>query len=210
MRFVMYGAGAIGGVVGARLHQHGHEVVFIARGAHYEAIRRPACASTRPRGWSRSRSTSSTLPTKVDFRAGDVVVLGDEEPGHRTTHSTALAAVAPSSTPVVCMQNGVANERAALRYFAPVYGVCVVCPAVHLEAGPRGGLRDRHHGLFDIGRFPNGHGRARGAHRRRARLVDLRVRRAPRHHAVEVPQAHQQPEQRDRRAVRARRSRSAR
>jgi len=39
MRFVVYGAGAIGGVVGARLFQSGHEVVLIARGAHYEAIR---------------------------------------------------------------------------------------------------------------------------------------------------------------------------
>ena len=37
-RYVIYGAGAIGGVVGARLHQSGHEVVLIARGAHLEAI----------------------------------------------------------------------------------------------------------------------------------------------------------------------------
>ena len=39
MRFVVLGAGAIGGVVGGRLAEHGHDVVLIARGAHYEAIR---------------------------------------------------------------------------------------------------------------------------------------------------------------------------
>ena len=39
MRFVIFGAGAIGGVVGARLHQSGYDVALIARGAHYEAIR---------------------------------------------------------------------------------------------------------------------------------------------------------------------------
>jgi 2-dehydropantoate 2-reductase len=39
MRFVVFGAGAIGGVAGARLHQAGHTVVLIARGPHYEAIR---------------------------------------------------------------------------------------------------------------------------------------------------------------------------
>ena len=39
MRFVVYGAGAIGGVVGARMFENGHDVVLIARGAHYEAIR---------------------------------------------------------------------------------------------------------------------------------------------------------------------------
>ena len=32
MRFVVYGAGAIGGVVGGRLAQHGHDVLLI-RGA---------------------------------------------------------------------------------------------------------------------------------------------------------------------------------
>ena len=39
MRFVVYGAGAIGGVVGGRLHEAGHEVVLIARGDHHDAIR---------------------------------------------------------------------------------------------------------------------------------------------------------------------------
>ena len=39
MTFVVYGAGAVGGVIGARLFQAGHGVTLIARGAHYEAIR---------------------------------------------------------------------------------------------------------------------------------------------------------------------------
>ena len=39
MRYVIYGAGAIGGTIGGRLAQHGHEVVSIARGAHAAAIR---------------------------------------------------------------------------------------------------------------------------------------------------------------------------
>ena len=34
MRFVIFGAGAIGGVVGAWLHQAGHDVALIARGEH--------------------------------------------------------------------------------------------------------------------------------------------------------------------------------
>ncbi len=39
MRFVVYGAGAVGGVIGGRSAEHGHEVAVIARGAHDEAIR---------------------------------------------------------------------------------------------------------------------------------------------------------------------------
>lgn len=151
----MYGVGAIGGVVGARLHQHGHEVVFVARGAHYEAIRASGLRVKSPEGLVALPVDIVDAPDKVDFRAGDVVVLAMKSQDTEGA-LTALAAVASSSTPIVCMQNGVANERAALRYFASVYGVCIVCPAVHLEPGLVEAYATGTTGLFDIGRFPNG------------------------------------------------------
>jgi 2-dehydropantoate 2-reductase len=155
VRFVMYGAGAIGGVVGARLHQFGHEVVFVARGAHYEAIRASGLRVKSPEGLVALPVDVVDAPDKIDFRAGDVVVLAMKSQDTEGA-LTALAAVAPSSTPIVCMQNGVANERAALRYFASVYGVCIVCPAVHLEPGLVEAYATGTTGLFDIGRFPEG------------------------------------------------------
>ena len=39
MRFAIYGAGGLGAYYGARLAAAGHDVAFIARGAHLEAIR---------------------------------------------------------------------------------------------------------------------------------------------------------------------------
>ena len=33
-----FGAGAIGGVISARLHETGHDVVLVARGRHYEVL----------------------------------------------------------------------------------------------------------------------------------------------------------------------------
>ena len=39
MRFAILGSGAVGGYYGAKLSRAGHEVVFIARGAHLKAIR---------------------------------------------------------------------------------------------------------------------------------------------------------------------------
>jgi 2-dehydropantoate 2-reductase len=39
MRIAIYGAGGLGAYYGARLHASGHEVGFIARGAHLEAMR---------------------------------------------------------------------------------------------------------------------------------------------------------------------------
>ncbi|MCP5152066.1 MAG: 2-dehydropantoate 2-reductase [Chromatiales bacterium] len=40
MRIAIFGAGGVGGYFGGRLAQAGHEVTFIARGAHLEAMRR--------------------------------------------------------------------------------------------------------------------------------------------------------------------------
>ena len=39
MRIAIMGSGAVGGYYGARLSLAGHDVTFIARGAHLEAIR---------------------------------------------------------------------------------------------------------------------------------------------------------------------------
>jgi 2-dehydropantoate 2-reductase len=155
MRFVMYGAGAIGGVVGAQLHRHGHEVVFIARGAHYDAIRESGLRFASPEVTDTLQVDVVDAPDRIDFQAGDVVVLAMKSQDTEGA-LTALAEVAPSSTAVVCMQNGVANERAALRFFASVYGVCVVCPALHLEPGSVEAYAQGTTGMFDIGRFPNG------------------------------------------------------
>jgi 2-dehydropantoate 2-reductase len=54
------------------------------------------------------------------------------------------------------VQNGVQNERAALRRFANVYAVCVVCPALHLEPGVVCAYGAPVTGILDIGRYPAG------------------------------------------------------
>lgn len=61
----------------------------------------------------------------VDFHKDDVVVVATKTQ-HSYTVMAQLAAGAPSGTPVVCAQNGVSNEREALRWFERVYGVVVM------------------------------------------------------------------------------------
>jgi 2-dehydropantoate 2-reductase len=39
MRIAVFGAGGVGGYFGGRLAHAGNEVVFIARGAHLQALR---------------------------------------------------------------------------------------------------------------------------------------------------------------------------
>jgi 2-dehydropantoate 2-reductase len=155
MRFVIYGAGAIGGVIGGRLFQAGHDVTLIARGAHEKAIRDHGLTVA-------SAAATDVLPVPVvghpadaGLRPGDVVVLAMKSQG--TVEAVRrLATCAPPDVRVACAQNGVENERVALRSFAAVYGVNVVCPATHLEPGVVLAHSTPVSGILDLGRYPSG------------------------------------------------------
>ena len=58
--------------------------------------------------------------------------------------------------PIFCVQNGVANERMALRRFPNVHGVTVMMPASFVAPGEVAAFATPRHGIFDIGRFPRG------------------------------------------------------
>jgi 2-dehydropantoate 2-reductase len=154
MRIVVFGVGAVGGVIAGRLFEHGHDVVGIARGAHYEALRGSGMQLVDP-----DRTTTVALPivdepAAVDWRPDDVVLITT-----KTQDSTgaldALAAAAGADVPIVCVQNGVANERIALRRFADVHAICVMLPAEHLEPGVVAASSAPVSGLLDIGRYPS-------------------------------------------------------
>ncbi len=155
MRWVIVGAGAVGGVVGGYLAAAGHDVVLVARGAHLDAIRAGGLAVRSPDGERTFRLPAAADPAEVDWRPGDVAVLGvksmDTEDVVRS-----IAAHAAEDTPVVCLQNGVANESTALRRFANVYGICVMLPASHLEPGLVVAHSAPVPGILDVGRFPDG------------------------------------------------------
>jgi len=155
VRYVVYGAGAIGGVVGGRLHQHGHDVILLARGAHLDAIRTNGLRVDDVDGRVVVRVDAVATPDEIDWRDDDVVLLAVKSQD-TVDALDALAAVAPPGIAIACVQNGVANERAALRRFTDVYAVCVMCPATHLEPGVVVASSSPITGLLDIGRYPHG------------------------------------------------------
>jgi 2-dehydropantoate 2-reductase len=155
MRYVVYGAGAIGGVVGGRLHQSGHSVTLIARGEHGQVIRERGLTLEAP-GESETLSIEvGASPQDLDWNEPSVVLLSvksqDTEPA-----LMALSSVVPPETPVVCMQNGVENERRALRWFKSTYAMCVMCPATHLDPGVVQTHSSPITGLLDLGVYPEG------------------------------------------------------
>ena len=158
----MYGAGAVGGVVGARLHQGGHEVLLIARGAHGAAIARDGLVVEAPEETATLRVPVVATPDDVDW-SGEPAVLLAVKGQHTMAAMEALVGRAPPETPVVCAQNGVENERLVLRHFANTYAMCVMCATTHLRPGRVEAHYSPVTGLLDLGRFPAGEDELTGA-----------------------------------------------
>ncbi|MBL8777613.1 MAG: 2-dehydropantoate 2-reductase [Acidimicrobiales bacterium] len=155
MRFVVVGAGAIGGVVGGRLFQRGHDVVLVARGAHHDAIRDRGLTIQCPTGEVTLAVPVVDRVGRLELGADDVVLLAVKSQDTAGVVA-ALDPVAPPGLAVVSLQNGLENERVLLRHFDPVYGVCVMFPATHVEPGVVQANSTPVEGLLDLGRYPAG------------------------------------------------------
>jgi 2-dehydropantoate 2-reductase len=134
MRYVVYGAGAVGGGIGGKLAQAGKDVVLIARGDHLRAMQADGLRLRTPREDVRVPVVAVGAPSEVDWR-GDEVVLLTMKTQDTIAALDALRDAAGSRVPVFCAQNGVENERMAARRFEHVYATLVQMPTTHLVPG---------------------------------------------------------------------------
>jgi len=156
MRYVIYGAGAVGGVIGGHLHRAGIPTTLVARGAHLAAM--------REQGGLVLDTEAGRVTLDVPLAGGaaevewtdDTVVLLCVKSQQTAAALDDLEAYAPRDVIVVSTQNGVANEAAILRRFARTYSICVVLPASHLEPGVVVQDSATRPGVLDVGRFPHG------------------------------------------------------
>ena len=154
-RYVIYGAGSVGGIVGARLADAGHDVLLIARGPHYDALATSGLRIDSPDGTQVYELAVVDHPRRGGIQPSDVVVLAVKSQ-HTESALVALSDAAGPEVTVVCAQNGVENERTALRRFAQVYGCLVVLPASHLEPGVVTHCAGPVPGILDVGAVPAG------------------------------------------------------
>jgi 2-dehydropantoate 2-reductase len=134
MRFLVVGAGGVGGYFGTRLAAAGHEVTFVARGPHLAAIQEHGLVVRSQLG--ELRSAAAAVPTVADAGPADVVLvavkLWDTE-----DVAARLAPVVAAGARVMSLQNGVTKDD-ALRAHVPAEavlgGVCYIS-AVIAEPG---------------------------------------------------------------------------
>lgn len=154
MRYVVLGAGAIGGTIGGRLADAGHDVLLVARGEHLKALQASGLRLAMP-----DRVIERRIPAvaaeELTTTDDDVLIVAtkvqDSEP-----LLARVAGLCDGALPLVCAQNGVAGERLALRRFERVYGMCVMLPATHLEPGRIVAAGAPYSGMLDVGRYPRG------------------------------------------------------
>jgi 2-dehydropantoate 2-reductase len=155
MRFIIYGVGAIGGTIAASLALAGRDVVGIARGGMLDAIRANGLLFRTPDGENRVSFPCHADPGEIAFRPDDVVLMTvksqDSYEALRTLRDAGL-----TDQPVLCAQNGVANERMALRLFPNVLAMTVMLPADYTVPGEVNCYGAPKRGMFDLGRYPSG------------------------------------------------------
>ena len=163
MRYIIIGTGAVGGAVGGRLAQSGRDVVLVARGAQYEALRDRGLRLVTPDGPHTHRLPTVDGPDALgELRADDVLVLAVKTQDSAAALEAwgpvpvAGGGTAADRLPVVCAQNGVESQRLALRRFRRVYGVCVWLPATFVEPGVVSAAGTPLTGILHLGRYPHG------------------------------------------------------
>jgi 2-dehydropantoate 2-reductase len=122
MKFAILGSGAVGGYFGAKLARAGHDVTFIARGAHLAAMRERGLEIRSP------MLGDFTIPARAEEDTGrvglvDVVIVAVKAYDNATALPLIRPMLGPSTT-ILPLQNGVdsATELAALYGEAPVLG----------------------------------------------------------------------------------------
>ncbi|HEX5369469.1 MAG TPA: 2-dehydropantoate 2-reductase N-terminal domain-containing protein [Dehalococcoidia bacterium] len=157
MRYIVYGAGAVGGAFAGKLNLAGIEAVLIARGDNLRVLRESGLRlkHTNPDATESLHLEVVGHPSEIAFRPDDAVLLTMKSQDTIGALED-LRLAAGDQIPVVCCQNGVENERQALRRFANVYGALVIMATSYLQPGSVDVAMWPISGVADLGRYPEG------------------------------------------------------
>ena len=154
MRYIIYGAGAIGGSVGGHLFRAKKEVVFIeVMPAHVQAIRENGLKLVTPESTYTLKVPVVTAPGQITFKSEDVVFLCLK--GQHTEAALRDLKAVTSDVPVFCFQNGIRNEATVSALFPRTYGVSIRAGGVFTTPGEVISKADPPGWLW-MGRYPNG------------------------------------------------------
>ncbi len=157
MRFIIYGAGAIGSIIGGHLHRASHEVVLVGNERHVDRIRTGGLRLVTPDETYTLRIQACKRAKELaPFREDDVVILTAKSQHTALCLGQLKNAGAGRELPIFCAQNSMVNEPYAGRVFDGVYGVVVNLPGIFMEPGEVVNPIEGNWGFLELGRYPRG------------------------------------------------------
>ena len=148
-RLVIIGAGAVGGSIGALLHQANRNVLVVARGSHGAVIRQKGLTLKLP-----DQTLVSDLPTvesvdDINWLPGDAVLLATKLQNAQPvlTHLATL----PVMTHVACATNGIHAEKWSRENGLDTLSIVVWMPALYLTPGEVQLYCQGRRGVLDLG-----------------------------------------------------------
>jgi 2-dehydropantoate 2-reductase len=153
LQIVIYGAGAVGGVLGGLLSLSSAQVVLIGRPGNVNEIRAHGLNVVTSSGIRNVKLPAVTSPKQIDFGSDNVVFLCVK--GQDTDDAMAELKSVVNDVPIFCFQNGVRNEEIVSKYYPHVYGVMVKAIVFYTRDGEVI-TREDALGQLVIGRYPEG------------------------------------------------------
>jgi 2-dehydropantoate 2-reductase len=134
MRFIIYGAGAIGSLFGAYLAQAGYNTILIGRKSHVDKINLNGLQLITAQGHFTIPLAAVTATGEITSQPGDIIFITLK--AQDTAESLdPLSKSFPQDTPVFCFQNGIRTESIVRRKFTRVYGGVVFFSGTYLNPG---------------------------------------------------------------------------
>jgi 2-dehydropantoate 2-reductase len=163
-RYIILGAGAVGGALGGRLGLVGCKIVLVARGDHLSAVNERGLRLRTPDEDVTQNLPAIGGPEDIELDVDDILILATKTQQANEVlvrwadapvgTNRAVAGTAGEHLPIFIALNGVAGETFAHRYFQRVFGVCVWMPVVHLVPGEVIIRSTPRSGMLHIGRVP--------------------------------------------------------
>jgi 2-dehydropantoate 2-reductase len=156
-RIIIYGAGAIGSVLGGHLFRHGYAVKLLGNAEHMRAIKKHGLKLvTAEKTYVLPIPVAESASELAPFRKDDFVLLCPKSQHTLKCLGQLKNAGAPNTIPVFCCQNSILNESIATRVFNRIYGVMLFVDAIFLSPGEVINPVTGRYGFIEIGCYPHG------------------------------------------------------
>ncbi len=157
MRFIIYGAGAVGSIIASGLAMNGYPPIIVGNSKHVEKIRTDGLKIVKPTKTYKINIEAYEKAEEIgSFKKNDVIILTAKSQHTILCLGQLRNAGASKKIPIICCQNSIVNEPSASRIFDNIYGAVISIDGVFLKPGEVAIASDGKLGYVEIGRYPSG------------------------------------------------------